>query len=112
MAVDQVTTVRLRRDTLALLDRMAAKLAIERSTLIRRAVDRGARSVLLDEAIPQYLRGEVSAGAAAEWAGVSLLELMDELRVRGLPYLVDNEGIGIELKEVRTKGKSRGRLRH
>jgi predicted HTH domain antitoxin len=90
---------------------MVTKLAIEHSTLLRRAVDRGARAVLLDEAIPQYLRGEVCARAAAEWAGVSLLEPMDELRVRGLPYLVDNQGIAVELKEVRTKGKSRARLR-
>lgn len=109
MATDHVTTVRLGSDTLALLDRMARKLDVDRSTLIRRAVTKGARAVLLDEAISQYLRRELSAGAASEWAGVSYIEFLDELRGRGLPYLADNEGIAEELAEFKAKVKSRGR---
>ena len=111
MAADTVTTVRLERDTLALLDRMARKLDVDRSTLIRRAVAKGARAVLLDEAISQYVRRELSAGAASEWAGVSYIEFLDELRTRGLPYLADNDGITAELAEFKSK-VSPGARRH
>lgn len=109
MAGDTVTTVRLGRETLALLERMARKLDVERSTLIRRALSKGARAVLLDEAISQYLRGELSTGGASEWAGVSYLEFLEELRARGLPYLADNEGIAQELAEFKGRGSLRGR---
>ena len=106
---DSVTSVRLGGELLALLDRMARKLDVERSTLIRRALSRGARAVLVDEAISQYLRGDLSTGAASEWAGVSYLEFLDELRTRGLPYLADNEGIAQELAEFKGRGRSLGR---
>ncbi len=106
-----MTTVRLGRDTLALLDRMARKLGVERSTLLRRALKKGARAVLLDEALSQYVRAELSAGAAAEWAGVSYIEFLDELRARKLPFLVDNEGIAEELSEFKARVKASGRHR-
>ncbi len=112
MTSDSVTTVRLGRDTLVLLDRMARKLGVERSTLLRRALSKGARAVLLDEALSQYVRGELSAGAASEWAGVSYLEFLDELRARRLPYLVDNEGIAEELAGFKARVKAGGRHRH
>ncbi len=88
---------------------MATKLDIDRSALLRRAVARGAKSVLVDEAVSQYLKGSLSGGAAAEWAGVSLLEFMDELHHRRLPYLVDNEGIAEELVTLDPPRKARGR---
>lgn len=100
---------------LALFDRMAKKLEVERSTLLRRALIKGARAVLLDEALSQYLRGDLSAGAASEWAGVSYIEFLDELKARRLPYLADNEGIAEELAEFRSKTKtqvSSGARRH
>jgi predicted transcriptional regulator len=109
MVADQVTTIRLGKDTLTLLDRMAKKLDVDRSTLIRRAVTKGARTVLLDEAVSQYLRRELSAGAASEWAGVSYIEFLDELRTRGLPYLADNEGIAEELAQFKSQVRPRGR---
>lgn len=108
VTADQVTTLRLRRETLALLDRMADKLEVDRSTLLRRSVDRGAKAVLLDEAISQYLRGDLSAGAASEWSGVSYVEFIDELRHRGLPFLVDSKGIHDELAEFNARVKKRG----
>jgi predicted transcriptional regulator len=69
MATRTVTTVRRDRETLARLDRLARALHTDRSSLLRRAVDRGARSVLMDEGLSKYIQGELSAGAAKERAG-------------------------------------------
>jgi predicted HTH domain antitoxin len=112
MVEQVVTTVRLDKATLQLLDRVARSLHTDRSSLVRRAVHRGARAVLLDEAISKYVQGHLSAGAAKEWAGVSYAEFIDELRTRGLPYLTDEEGMRMELDELESQVKRRARGHH
>ena len=109
MTEQAVTTLRLDRETLRLLDRMARALHTDRSTLLRRAVHRGARAELLDKAISKYVQGHLSAGAAKGWAGVSYTEFLDELKKRDLPYLTDEEGMERKLARFETKGKQRGR---
>ncbi len=111
MATRTVTTVRRDRETLARLDRLARALHTDRSSLLRRAVDRGARSVLMDEGLSKYIQGELSAGAAKEWARVSYARFLDELRVRGLPFRTDEEGMQRELEELKAKVVRRARRR-
>lgn len=108
MTEQAVTTIRIDRETLRLLDRMARALHTDRSTLLRRAVQKGARAELLDEAVSQYVQGHLSAGAAKEWAGVSYAEFLDELKRRGLPYLTDEEGTERELERFETRVKQGG----
>ena len=109
MAAQAVTTVRLDKETLHLLDRMAKELHTDRSSLIRRAVHQGARKLLVDEALARYQRGEISSGSATEAAGISFVELLDELRSRGMYFLTDEEGMLEELKELQSRMKDRGK---
>lgn len=56
----------------------------DRSTAIKRLLERGIQDWRLDTAIQQYLDGDVSVGRAAEIADVSLWQFIDELDARGL----------------------------
>jgi predicted transcriptional regulator len=111
MATQAVTTVRLDKETLLLLDRMARYLRTDRSALIRRAVHQGARKILVDESIARYQRGEISSGAACAAAGISLVEFLEELQSRGLNFLTDEEGMLQELAELSAREKPHGKRR-
>jgi predicted HTH domain antitoxin len=91
MAGTAVTSVRLDRADLQALDALAARLKLERSTLIKRALEAGVREVLLDEAVAEYQKGRASAWKAARGARVSLAEFLDELKRRGVPFRTDED---------------------
>jgi predicted HTH domain antitoxin len=89
MARTAVTSVRLGRSDLKALDELAARLKLERSTLIKRALEAGVREVLLDEAVTLFQKGRASAWYCARDARVSLAEFLDELKRRGVPFRTD-----------------------
>jgi predicted HTH domain antitoxin len=101
MAAARITTVRLPAEDLSRLTEAAKRLKVERSSLIRRALDKGVREVLTEEAVLEYQRGEASAWAAARGAGLSLWEFLDELKARGVPFRTDEELLREQLAELR-----------
>lgn len=59
------TSVRLPEELLRELDELARRAHTGRSEVIRRAVDRGLRVLLLDDAIVAYQEGRLTAWGAA-----------------------------------------------
>lgn len=92
------TSVRLPEDLLSGLDELARRAHADRSDVIRRAVDRGLRVLLLDEAIVAYQEGRLTAWAAAREAKVTLWEFLDALQRRGLGLRTDEEHLWQELE--------------
>ena len=114
MAAARITTVRLPADDLDRLTEAAKRLKVERSSLIRRALDKGVREVLVEEALLQYQRGQASAQAAAHWAGVSLWEFLDEMKAHGVPFRTDEDLLREQIGEFRAalrKERGHGRSR-
>lgn len=114
MAAARITTIRLPADDLARLTEAAKRLKVERSSLIRRALDKGVREVLIDEAISEYQRGEASAWAAARGAGLSLWEFLDELKARSVPFRIDEDQLRQQVDELvatRLQERASGRRR-
>lgn len=74
-----------------MLDRLAEKEHTDRSVVLRRALERGLRDLRVDAAVAGYQAGRASLGASAREAGVTLWELTDELRRRGLGVVTDEE---------------------
>jgi predicted HTH domain antitoxin len=103
VAAARITTIRIPAEDLDRLTEAAKRLKVERSSLIRRALDKGVREVLTDEAVLQYQRGEASFGGAAHQAGISLWEFLDELKARGVPFRTDEDLMREQLAEFREK---------
>lgn len=101
-----VTTVRLPAADLKRLQELADRLKVDRSALIRQALDAGVREILVDEAVRRYQRGEGSAWYFARRAGVNLLAFLDELKARGVPFRTDEDLIEEQLEE-RRRARSR-----
>lgn len=93
------TSVRLPEDLLHGLDELAHRAHEGRSDVLRRAVDRGLRVLLLDDAITAYQAGRLTAWAAAREAKVTLWEFLDALQRRGLGLRTDEELLWQELEQ-------------
>ncbi len=84
MPLRQVAT-RVEEDTLKDLEEMEREEKLDRATALRKLISMGLRQWKLQRAIRLYSDGRVSAWKAAEMAGLTLYEFLDELRVRRIP---------------------------
>jgi predicted DNA-binding protein len=107
MAAGTVTSVRIPPEDLERLDQLAKRLKIDRSSLLRRAIDAGVREVLVDDAVARYQKGEVSAWYGASSSGVNLWQFLDEMKARGVPFRTDEELLEKQLEELRRARRRR-----
>lgn len=85
------TSVRLPDDLLRDLDEVAKRQGTDRSTVMKRALEKGLREISVEEAVQSYLRGGTTAMRAAKMAHVTLWEFLDELKRRGLGLRTDED---------------------
>jgi len=73
-------SVRLPRSDIEQLDSCASESGVGRSTFLKRALQRGAETLMFEQACEAYRRGEVTLSRAAEIAGVGLRDMILGLR--------------------------------
>ena len=95
-----VTSIRLEEDVIKNLDEMAQTHFMDRSSLIRKAINLGVKDLLLEEAIGRYQRGECSAWECAREAKISLWEFLDVLKRRGIFFKTDEVELENALREL------------
>jgi len=74
-------------------ERLAKLELVDRSVIIREALEKGFAEVKLGIAVEMFNRGKASTSEAAEIAGLSIGEMMDELAKRGLRPAITKEDI-------------------
>jgi len=80
----KVVTVRVPDDVLEKIEEIAKKEGRERSEVIRELIRIGLRDKLIEEALRMYKEGKVSMWKAAKIAGLSLWELIEILKEKGI----------------------------
>ena len=65
------------------LDEIASKEQIDRTALARKMLSEAIQQWKVEDAIAACRRGEITKARAAELAGISIYEIMDEVRRRG-----------------------------
>ncbi len=96
----QTVSVRISEETLAEVDRLADRLKTDRSEALRRFLERGLREARLDVALELLRESRVSMGRAAELAGVTLYEMLDLARQRGVPSGYGPQDLERDLHEL------------
>ena len=96
----QTVSVRISEETLAEVDRLADRLKTDRSEALRRFLERGLREARLDVALELLRESKVSMGRAAELAGVTLYEMLDLARQRGVPSGYGPKDLDKDLHEL------------
>jgi hypothetical protein len=83
--------IRLGRDLVEEIDRLASEDAVDRSEMARRLLDHGVATRRKRRALEEYRSGNVTAWRAAELAGVSLYEMLDRIHDEGIAYDLDTD---------------------
>lgn len=94
-----VTTIRLSNKTLKTLEELAKIEKLDRTTLIKKAVEIGVAEIVIEKSIENYRRGKKSAWQAASECGLSLWEFLDQLKLRNIPFKTDEQEIERMLEE-------------
>jgi predicted HTH domain antitoxin len=96
-----VTTVRLSEETLGELDALAKEEDIDRTTVLKKALEIGVREMRIDKAAARYQKGLISVWRAAQEAGVNLWEFMDVLKKREIGIVGSGEDLERMLEDFR-----------
>ncbi|KKK96034.1 hypothetical protein LCGC14_2666830 [marine sediment metagenome] len=85
-------SVRMKKETLDELDRIAELLGIDRATIVRKIIATGIEQQKIEVAIDLYQKGK-TLEKAANISGASLWDLFDELKNRGITskFNIDQE---------------------
>ncbi len=86
-------SIRLREDFMKEAEKLARLEFVDRSVIIREALEKGFSDVRLEIAIEMFSKGKASTSEAAEIAGLSIGEMMDELVKRGVRPNITKEDI-------------------
>jgi len=83
-------SVRMKKDIIDELDRIAALLGLDRATIVRRIIDNGINLQKVEVAIDLYQKGD-TLERAANISGASLWNLIEEVKKRGITSKFDIE---------------------
>ena len=88
-------TTRITEELVKIIDSIAEKEGMDRSTVIRRFLLKAVKDWLIQRSLEEYENGKLTLWQAAEKCGLSLWEMIDEVKKRSVhvPYTLE------ELKE-------------
>ncbi len=81
-------SVRMKKETLDELDRIAELLGIDRTTIVRKIIDTGIEQQKIEVAIDLYQKGD-TLERAANISGALLWDLFEEMKNRGMTSKFD-----------------------
>ncbi len=86
-------SIRLKEDFVDEAEKLAKLEMVDKSIIIREALEKGFAEVRLETALELFSKGKVSTSEAAEIADLSVGEIMDELTKRGLKPGITKEDL-------------------
>jgi len=104
----RAVTARLKVELLKEIQEVAKEESIDRSSAIQRLLQMGLKKYRMEKALNLYRDGKVTLWKAAELAGVSLREMMEEISARDIPYQYDLEALEEFVDELLAKRKTVG----
>lgn len=97
----ETVTARLPEEMIRKLELIAKEEHIDRSELIRRALDIGIQQFLLERALKAYRERKVSLWKAASMAEIPLRQMMKEADNASIPIAYDEEDLERDLAFVK-----------
>jgi predicted HTH domain antitoxin len=100
MSQKHVTT-RVSEDLYEKIERVQEEEQTDRSTAVKRLLERGVGDWQIETAVRRYRKGSVSIGRAAKIADVSIWELLDILEKRGVEMNYGESDLEADFAAVR-----------
>jgi len=92
------TSVRLPEDVIQEIEKLSREEGVEKGTLIRKLLTESLREYRIDKAMEMYRSGKASLWRAAEIAGITYREALEELKKRNIPFRYDLEDLEIDME--------------
>jgi len=93
-------SARLPKETVAQIEEIAREEKVDKSTVLDRALDHYIREWRLRRAVESYGEGAATLPRAAEMAGLTVWEMIDELARRGVQTQYGEEDLEEDLKAL------------
>ena len=91
------TSVRLPKEIVEEIERLSKEEGIDKGTLIRKLITESLREYKIKRALELYKEGKVSLWKAAEIAGITYREALEELKKRNIPFKYDLEDLEVDI---------------
>ncbi len=96
-------TTRVESELAKLIDEIAKREGMGRSTVIRRFLTKATRDWLIESSLKEYEEGKITLWMAAERCGLSLWEMVEEAKKREVKVPYSAEELRKDLKLVGEK---------
>lgn len=85
-------TTRVEEELARIIDSIAKREGMDRSTVIRRFLLKAVKDWLIDRSLDEYEKGKLTLWQAAEKCGLSIWEMVDEVKKRDIhvPYTLED----------------------
>ena len=83
------------------IDKIASIEDMDRSTVIRRFLTKGVKNWLIEKSLEEYAAGKITLWQAAKRCGLSLWEIVDEVKLRRIHVPYGTEDLKEDLKGLR-----------
>ena len=97
----ELVSARLPKENTAILDEVAKEEKTDKTTALKKIFELGAKQYRLEKAIREYQQGKIGLGGAAEKSGISLWEMMEELKAKNIASPLKKEDYEEGLKNLR-----------
>ena len=91
------TSVRLPKEIVEEIEKLSKEEGIDKGTLIRKLIAESLREYKIKRALELYKEGKVSLWKAAEIAGITYREALEELKKRNIPFKYDLEDLEVDI---------------
>jgi len=91
------TSVRLPKEMVEEIEKLSKEEGIDRGTLIRKLITESLREYKIKKALELYREGRVSLWKAAEIAGITYREALEELKKRNISFKYDLEDLEVDI---------------
>ncbi len=82
-----------------LITQISTEEKVDRSTIVRKLLDMGAREWRVQTALDKYEQGTVTLSKAASIAGLTIYEMIDLLEEKRIPYRYDISDLEEHVKQ-------------
>ncbi|RLI86164.1 MAG: hypothetical protein DRO98_05765 [Archaeoglobales archaeon] len=91
------TSVRLPREIVEEIEKLSRDEGVDRGTLIRKLIAESLKEYKIKKALELYREGKVSLWKAAEIAGITYTEALEELKRRNIPFKYNSEDLEVDI---------------
>lgn len=93
----KTASVRLPQEIVEEIEKLSKQEGIDKGTLIRRLIVESLKEYKIKRALEQYREGRISLWKAAEIAGITYREALEELRKRNISFKYSSEDLEADI---------------